>query len=40
MRAFWDAIDAMPSDLFLLACAAFLLALGLAERAYRMRGAR
>lgn len=38
MRAFWDAFDAMPADQFYVALAAFLIALGLIERAYRLRG--
>lgn len=38
MKAFWDAFDALPADQFYLSLAAFLIALGLIERAYRMRG--
>jgi hypothetical protein len=37
VRAFFDAL---PADQFYLALAAFLLSLGLAERAWRMRGAQ
>jgi hypothetical protein len=40
VRAFFDALDAMPADQFYLALAAFLLVLGLVERAHRMRGAQ
>lgn len=38
MRALWDTFDTLPSDQFYMSLAALLLALGLIERAYRMRG--
>lgn len=38
MRPLFDALDAMPADQFYLALAAFLVALGIVERAHRMRG--
>jgi hypothetical protein len=40
VRAFFDAFDALPADQFYLALAAFLVALGIVERAHRMRGAQ
>lgn len=40
MTAVWDAFDAVPTDIFLLACAGFLIALGLIERAYKLRRPR
>lgn len=39
MRAFWDAFDAMPADRLYLVLAALLIALGLVERAHRLRRA-
>lgn len=38
MKAFFDVFDALPADQFYLALAAFLVALGLVERAHRLRG--
>lgn len=40
MATFWDRFDAVPTDTFLLVCAAFLIALGLLERAAKLRGIR
>jgi hypothetical protein len=40
VKAFFDAFDALPADQFYVALAAFLIALGLVERAWRMRGAQ
>jgi hypothetical protein len=40
MKAFFDAFDAVPADQILLGLAAFLIALGIVERAHRLKGAQ